>query len=107
MPCYDDRSARGETIYVDNPRDKEAVRQLTDKCSSLEAGLCAILNELESRGIAGEVAASASRHGLIDIMGFWNHHSKDDEARIAKSLHDNFSVDEQAVIRKLLKEDKE
>jgi acyl-ACP thioesterase len=68
----------------------------------MEAMVCALLNELDRRGIAEQVIAEASRNGLIDIMGFWAVHKKDDISRIADDIHHRYSKDEQEVIRKLL-----
>jgi len=67
----------------------------------LKSGLCAIITELESKGIANEVIAKASREGLIDLMSFWEIHSKSDESRMAKEIH-KYSIHEQNIIKNLL-----
>lgn len=95
MPCYDSR-----------PRDKAIanVSKLKDAARSieiLEGYLCAIMSELESRGIAESVIVNASRNGLIDLVGFWKYHKENDRARLLAEIH-KFSVDEQKVIKQLL-----
>ncbi len=101
MPCYDGRDSVRTEIRYESGISPSDLRAAKDRCAQLEAALCAILNELDFRGIASEVAAEASRHGLIDIMSFWCSHKLSDEARIAKQLH-KFSKDEQKIIKKLL-----
>ena len=94
MPCYEPR--RGESGV-----SHSEYGNARDRADWAESSLCAILSELERRGLAGSVLASASRNGLIDVVSFWAKHSKSDEARIAQRLHE-FSVDEQAIIKNLL-----
>jgi len=105
MPCYDGMGGSPRhTEYVNgvDPTPYEnRIAHLEDKRSLLEAGLCALITELEKRGIANEVISQASKSGLIDLMGFWERHSKEDEVRLAKKLHE-FSEHEQAVLKKLL-----
>ena len=105
MPCYDpreDEHVRVEYVYRDSPESSEKINELTDRNKKLEAGLCAIITELEKRGIANEVISRASKSGLINLMDFWYQHSKEDEVRLAKEIH-KFSEHEQAIIKKLLK----
>ena len=109
MPCYDPRgSTQTETVYRSgiSPSDMQKVKdvnaELLNKNKWIEGAMCAIFNELDSRGIAGSVVAEASRNGLIGLMDFWNRHKADDESRIATILH-SFSKDEQAIMKKLLK----
>ena len=109
MPCYDpfnspsnNRETIRETIVkVDNPQDKQEIIKLTDTVKRLEAGLCAIMSELDRKGIANEIISQASKSGLINLMDFWEAHSKEDETRIARALH-HFSEHEQIVMKKLL-----
>lgn len=108
MPCYepDEKEMRGyesglRVNATHHPDDQQEIVRLTDRCSYLEASLCAVINELEARGIAADVVSQSSRHGWIDVMSFWAKHSKSDEARVAERLH-RFSVDEQKIIKKLL-----
>ena len=109
MPCYDSRSHEPSIVYRETPNaEVEELRRQNAKWSrvsqlnsSLEAGLCAVFSELERRGIAADIAASASRSGLIDLMSFWEHHSEEDHSRLAKEIH-KYSKDEQEVIRKIL-----
>lgn len=100
MPCYDSRDHEPRVEYRSGI-SPEKLQESERRGEYLEACLCAILSELERRGIAAEVAAESSRNGLIDIMGMWTAHTESDEARIAKLLH-TYSKDEQAVMRKLL-----
>ena len=109
MPCYDpfnSPSNNRETIReiitkVDNPQDKQEIIKLTDTVKRLEAGLCAIMSELDRKGIANEIISQASKSGLINLMDFWEAHSKEDETRIARALH-HFSEHEQIVMKKIL-----
>lgn len=104
MPCNSPQSdRRTETVYVDrdNPQDKRQIAQLIDQTKWFEAALCAIITELEHRGIANEVISQASKSGLIGIMDFWKRHSKEDETRLAVELH-KFSEHEQEVLKRLL-----
>ena len=102
MPCYDAQSQKEiETIYESgvSPYRLEVAE---DTINKLTAMLCATFNELDRLGIAEQVAAEASRNGLINIMGFYNDHSKNDKTRLAKELH-KYSKDEQRTLKKLLK----
>lgn len=108
MPCYDGRdNQRIEYINGVNPEPyNEKIIHLENKCKFLEAGLCAIITELEKKDVANEIISQASKSGLIDLMDFWNHHSKEDETRLALKLH-QFSEHEQDVILRLLTKSKE
>lgn len=110
MPCYDPQHNHSpqvrETIReivttVDNPLDKAEILKLTDTVNRLEAGLCALISELERKGIANEIISQASKSGLINLMDFWEIHSKEDNTRIARALH-QFSEHEQIILKKLL-----
>jgi len=109
MPCYDGRereNVRTEYINGVNPEPYNyKISKLKDQVAQLEAGLCAIITELEKKGIANEVISQASRSGLINLMDFWEKHSKEDEARLAKKFH-LFSEHEQDVIRKMVRDGK-
>ena len=103
MPCYDPRGNEPRIIYQDrdNPEDKKKIHELKHMNKALEAGLCALITELEKRNIANEVISQASKSGLINLMDFWAIHSKEDETRLAQKLHE-FSEHEQEVLKKLL-----
>ncbi len=110
MPCYDPfngNSSGTKTVYekiiekVDNPLDKAEILKLTDTVNRLEAGLCALISELERKGIANEIISQASKSGLINLMDFWEIHSKEDETKLARALH-HFSEHEQIILKKLL-----
>ena len=96
MPCY---QSPQETAAWESLSKKSNVESNT----KLEGMLCAIMNELERRGISDEVVVEASRNGLVDIMSWWNKHSISDVTRVAEKLH-QFSKDEQAIMRVLLEE---
>lgn len=105
MPCYDGRdreNVRTEYINGVDPSPYEyKIRNLNDQVQKLEAGLCAIITELEKNGIADRVITQASKSGLIDLVDFWVNHSKEDDTRLSKELH-KFSEHEQAVLKRLL-----
>jgi DNA-binding MarR family transcriptional regulator len=114
MPCYDPFNGNdsGKRIEykeiikkVDNPKDKQEIIKLTDTVKRLEAGLCALISELDRKGIANEIISQASKSGLINLMDFWEAHSKEDETRIARALH-HFSEHEQIVMKKILNSNK-
>ena len=101
MPCSD--SGGPHDFWQDESREwmSEKIR-LNSKITSLQSGLCAVINELEKRGITHEVLLSASKNGQINLLQFWEDHLKSDEARIAVMLHSQFSDDEKKIIKKLL-----
>lgn len=103
MPCYDGRdNIRTEYVNgVDPAPLTYKINNLKDNVARLEAGLCAIITELEKRGIANEVISQASKSGLIDLMSFWEKHSNEDRVRLAKKFH-AFSEHEQQIIRKMM-----
>ena len=93
MPCYDSRNSEPTVTYRDGAdpkklRDKDAeVNSWKERSMAFEGLICAIFSELEVRGIMEDVAAKSSRNGLIDVMGVWSTHKKDDESRIANKMH--------------------
>jgi hypothetical protein len=103
MPCYDGRDNEPRIIYEDrdNPEDKRKIAELIDQNKKLEGGLCALITELEKKGIADEIITQASKSGLINLTDFWLHHSKEDETRLSIELH-KFSEHEQEVLKRLL-----
>jgi hypothetical protein len=112
MPCYDGMPNEPVYVYangVDPDKVSDMQRRHAQELQALakrkewaEAALCAIINNLEERGIAGQVIAEASRNGLIDLMTFWSDHSLLDEVRVAAFLHRSFSKDEQKIVKRLL-----
>lgn len=107
MPCYDPRAQNGwNEGYEAGKRatitDNLKLEEYKDYSMKIDAALCAVLNELEQRNLIESVIVNASRHGLIDIVGWWESHKKDDKARLTKSLHKH-SIDEQRVLFELLK----
>ncbi len=109
MPCYEPSGKeRAEADYNLKHKGKLTTRFIMDlenKATWCEAALCSVFQELERRDIASKVIAEASRNGLIGLMDFWSSHTKNDEARIAKILH-QYSKDEQSMMLKILKEEK-
>ena len=112
MPCYsgyEDNSCNCncsskieyKEVIKDNPKQEQKIIQLEDEVKRLEAGLCAIISELERTGIANQIISQASKSGLINLMDFWLAHSKEDETRMARALH-HFSEHEQILLKKLL-----
>ena len=96
MPCYD---PRGEKVDPTPYRNK--IDDLNSKIKLLEAGLCALITELEKEGIASKVIIQASKSGLIDLVSFWDIHSKEDEVRLIRELH-KFSEHEQSILKRIL-----
>ena len=95
----------GNNIKEVNKTDHKLLTKITileDRNKYLEAGLCAIINELEKRFISNEVMADASKNGMIDLFTFWHEHTKEDESRISARLNSEFSEHEQSILRKLL-----
>lgn len=86
---------------VDPAKFNTEIDALKRTVNSLEAGLCAIISELENSGMAQQYLLKASSGGLIDLVGFWAAHKKDDVSRIAKKLSE-FSEHEQKILRNLL-----
>ena len=110
-PCYgylNDPPPRGcdckiEKEIVENPITLRQNAQLIDENKYLTAGLCAIITELNKRGIANDVISQASKSGLIDLMKFWYQHAFEDEVRLAVELH-KFSEQEQSILKRMLNE---
>jgi len=111
MPCY---TPTYEDMYASTEKQNQRINkelqesearsdEYKDYSLKIDAALCAVLNELEQRDIIESVIVSASRHGLIDIVGWWESHKKDDKSRLTSLLHKH-SVDEQRVIFDLLKD---
>lgn len=112
MPCYDIRSSPS---YYEDQSDRKRIeiegrnviiKSLEHEKEWLSAALCAILNEVERKYDINYILAEASRNGLIGLVGWWESHKKDDESRLAKSLH-SLSKDEQSMLKKILNERKD
>jgi len=109
MPCYQPSDAEIRAGQRTDERVEE-VRQsvqkemgfLESRNSQYQSGLCAIITELEKRGIAHEILPEASRKGLIDLMQFWDYHKKDDESRLARDFHERYSTHEQELLKKII-----
>jgi hypothetical protein len=91
----------------ENSRSTESASSLSEKAelrrqlSKSEAAVCAICNELESRGILKEVLEKAGTDGQIDLMSIWKSHSNEDEVRLNEKLKE-FSTHERNLLKKLL-----
>ena len=83
MPCYDPSNGSNRA---------------EEQCAAM---FCAVMNELERRGMAEPIIAEASRNGKIDIVSFWAIHKDNDRARLAEKLH-AFSKDEHQILLELL-----
>ena len=108
MPCYDprDRRAGTETVYIENKVNldlKEQLIKANNTNNQLMGILCAIDNELVSKGSAETVYAAAQRNGLIDIMSLIQHHRNDDTVRLQKDIMSRYSKHELNVIKKLIR----
>jgi hypothetical protein len=105
MPCSDGRD-RPEVRYEKGYKPGCSPVELIDmrfKSNQLEAALCAIMNELKRRNIAGSVVSIASEKGNINILDIWDKHKDSDVSRLSKELN-KYSEDEQDIIRSLLSE---
>ncbi len=102
MPCYDTQGQGSTKIVYINGIAPEQRDRAIEYSLKMEAMVCALMNELDRRGIGESVVAEASRNGLIDIMGLWDQHKKTDISKIANDIHHRYSKDEQEIIRKLL-----
>lgn len=113
MPCYDGTNGSCcnsnypsteraiEYIKVDNEDDKNKILLQQDKIRWLEAALCAVISELESKGICFEVLNNANKNGIISLFQFWNYHKKEDESRLSVELA-KYSEHELSVIKNIL-----
>lgn len=101
MPCYDPRSDEPKVVYRTTKKDEKTISDLQDYNSKLEAALCALISELIENDLADKIIPKASRKGLIDLVGFWNAHHKDDRTRLASELH-KFSIHEQKILKDIL-----
>ena len=111
MACYSPNGSSEETnpeqikinkLFVD--KDNK-INDLIDRNKYLEAGLCAIITELEKRNIANEIITEASKNGIIDLMNFWSHHSDNDKTRLAVELF-KYSEHEKTIIKQILNENR-
>lgn len=111
MACYSPEGIPKETdpeqikinkIFVDKDN---RINDLIKKNKYLEAGLCAIITELEKRDIANEIITQASKNGIIDVMGFWSCHSHNDKTRLAVELF-KYSEHEKDIIKQILNENR-
>ena len=110
MPCRDDMPTEEEETQrqkqnVQKTEYEKRINFLEHKNNVLEAGLCALINQIErdDRIITGDFLIEASNGRLINLVDFWVSHSKSDEARIYDRLYNIFSPDEIDLIKKILK----
>ena len=107
MACYPPNDIPKETdpkkieinkLFVD--KDNK-IEDLIKRNKYLEAGLCAIITELEKRDIANEIITKASKNGIIDLMNFWSCHFDNDKTRLSVELF-KYSEHEKAIIKQIL-----
>ena len=101
MPCYDPRTDKDIAIELGVSAMKQ-IKEFYKEKKYLVGALCAIITELEKKGIANDIISQASKSGLVDIMSFWLEHKNEDEVRIAKEIHEKFSEHELEIVKKLL-----
>ena len=98
------------TIDVNELRElrveQDKIRKQTEQIKWLEGALCAIITELNVRGIADEIIADASINGAIDLHKFWNLHKKSDEERLQKEIS-KMSFHEREIVKRLLNQDQQ
>lgn len=87
MPCFD-------------PRDDK-----DDEIKQQDGIICAIVNELERRGILVDVITEAQRNGKINIFKHIEQHINNDITRLAADITERYSKDELMVIEMLLRKD--
>ena len=103
MPCYDSRDHCHPRGNEDRTNLQSGLQEATQSNDYLIGILCAIDNELVSRGIAESVYASAQRNGLIDILSVIELHRQDDRVRLQKDIMSRYSKHELKLIKKLIK----
>ena len=104
MPCYSGQEESQRTVYrngVDPQPYEYAIERLKDRQTWLEAAICALITELDTRNISSEVILEASKNGKIDIGKFWSEHKKDDSTRLIKDL-EKYSQHELDIIKAIL-----
>lgn len=100
MPCSDGRDNRYYDTEYRNEKNNNL--RLQSEINYLSACLCALLTELEAKGIFNDVVNCAQKNGKIDIKRFWKEHSiKDKERRIKK--FNELSEHEKELYKQLLK----
>jgi uncharacterized protein (UPF0335 family) len=86
MPCRDGRDNENVRIeYVNGVNPTQflgKINKIESEKRELEAGLCAIITELEKMGIAKKVLIVASKNGSIDLFKFWENHHQEDKDRL-------------------------
>ena len=111
MACYSPDGTSEETdperikinkIFADK---NNKIEDLIKRNKYLEAGLCAIITELEKRNIANEIINKASKNGIIDLINFWNCHFDNDKTRLSVELF-KYSEHEKAIIKQILNENR-
>jgi hypothetical protein len=102
MPCYDPGYNCHRQEYIRSEEDIKQVAKTNEEICHLQAIICALLSELNRRGIAEEVCIKASESGRVNVMDFCIRHHVTDKNRVARELHNRFSVDEYPILRELL-----
>jgi hypothetical protein len=104
MPCINGYTQDAEESEISL---RQTIESNKHRIRYLEACLCAIISELESRGLANDVILDAENNGgALGIRLFWEEHSKSDVARISQNFTKQFSKQEQKLLKKLIKDNK-
>lgn len=110
MPCSDWPYDEISNLKDENRKKIDDISEKLNKAErhsrQLEACLCALFNELISRGLADEVIPAASANGAVDLAKFWLIHNEHDAERLKKEL-DKFSEHEKLMIKKILSEEED
>ena len=109
MPCgaggngwtHDSTLSNEKKIELSELSNNIEIQKLKEKNKFLEAGLCALITELEKLDFFNEFMTKASENGKIDLFNFWDNHKKQDENRLRRELQ-RFSKHEIDVLKKLL-----
>lgn len=95
MPCSDKQPLHIETVY----RDKaETLR----KVEILEGIACALVNEIDKRGILDSVVTEAQKNGQVNIVNWIRDHEAADRKRLEGIVLSTFSVHERRMIKRMM-----
>ena len=101
MPCSDGRDSPSY-LHSENNQLRNQIANEQERKVYLEATLCAIFNTLARQGTLTSVISEAEKSGQISILPLWEAHVKDDMNRMKKTITEQFSADEIALIRALV-----
>jgi predicted nuclease with TOPRIM domain len=111
MPCRDwedydnnrDAHLRSENSSLNSTNQslRDEIKELKVENRELEAGMCAVFNELEKAGVLDNTIELASKNGGIDLTNVWKKHVEEDLNRLKKDL-EKYSHHELDMIKKIL-----